>query len=90
MNDSHASLRDDYEVSIPELDALVQALRDAPGVYGARLTGAGFGGAVVALCRAGEEQQAAEAALSAYNKQGRQGRIMIPVPNGGKENNEPV
>jgi galactokinase len=90
MNDSHASLRDDYEVSIPELDSLVKALRAAPGVVGARLTGAGFGGAVVALCRAGQEQQAAQAALSEYNKQGRQGRILIPVPNGGKENNEPV
>jgi galactokinase len=90
MNDSHTSLRDDYEVSIPELDALVDALRAAPGVFGARLTGAGFGGAVVALCRAGDEQQAAEAALAAYNKNGRQGRILIPVPTQGKENNEPV
>jgi galactokinase len=90
MNDSHASLRDDYEVSIPELDALVQALRRVPGVYGARLTGAGFGGAVVALCRAGQEQQAAQAALSEYNKHDRAGRILIPVQNGGKENNEPV
>jgi galactokinase len=90
MNDSHASLRDDYEVSIPELDALVQALRDVPGVYGARLTGAGFGGAVVALCRAGQEQEAAQAALSEYNKHDRTGRILIPVQNGGKENNEPV
>jgi galactokinase len=90
MNDSHASLRDDYEVSIPELDALVDALRRAPGVHGARLTGAGFGGAVVALCRAGQESAAAAAALSEYNKQGREGRILIPVPNEGKENNEPV
>jgi galactokinase len=90
MNDSHTSLRDDYEVSIPELDALVAALRAAPGVVGARLTGAGFGGATVALCRAGQEQQAAEAALSEYNKHGREGRILIPVPTQGKENNEPV
>ncbi|GAB3401319.1 galactokinase [Massilia agilis] len=90
MNASHASLRDDYEVSIPELDALVDALRAAPGVYGARLTGAGFGGAVVALCRAGQARQAAQAALSAYNKHERAGRILIPVPEQGKENNEPV
>lgn len=90
MNDSHASLRDDYEVSIPELDALARALRNAPGVYGARLTGAGFGGAVVALCRAGQEHEAAQGALSEYNRNGRAGRILIPVPNGGKENNEPV
>ena len=80
MNDSHDSLAKDYEVSIAELDELVAALRRAPGVYGARLTGAGFGGATVALCRAGQEDEAARAALAAYNKQGRQGRILIPVP----------
>jgi galactokinase len=45
---SHASLRDDYRVSLPDLDALVDALTDS-GAIGARLTGAGFGGAVVAL-----------------------------------------
>jgi galactokinase len=90
MNASHDSLRDDYEVSIPELDELVAALRAAPGVLGARLTGAGFGGACVALCRAGQAQQAAQAALSTYNKVGRQGRILIPVPVQGKDNNEPI
>jgi galactokinase len=90
MNASHESLRDDYEVSIAELDLLVAALRAAPGVLGARLTGAGFGGACVALCRAGQADAAAEAALSAYNKNGRLGRILIPVPNQRKENNEPV
>lgn len=90
MNASHASLRDDYEVSIPELDALVAALCQAPGVFGARLTGAGFGGACVALCRAGQAREAAQAALSEYNKHGRQGRVLIPVPQERKENNEPV
>ncbi|WP_296946944.1 galactokinase [uncultured Massilia sp.] len=91
MNASHDSLRDDYAVSIPELDQLVAALRAAPGVLGARLTGAGFGGACVALCRAGSAREAAQAALSTYNKAGRQGRILIPVPTQGKENNnEPV
>jgi len=48
LDASHASLRDDFEVSTPELDALVAALRDG-GALGARLTGAGFGGCVVAL-----------------------------------------
>jgi len=46
---SHESLRADFEVSTPELDDLVTRLLAAPGVYGARLTGAGFGGCVVAL-----------------------------------------
>jgi galactokinase len=90
MNASHDSLRDDYEVSIPELDQLVAALRAAPGVLGARLTGAGFGGACVALCRAGQARLAADTALSTYNKNGRQGHILIPAPTQGKENNEPV
>ena len=49
MNESHASLRDDFEVSIPELNQLVERLQSTPGVYGARLTGAGFGGCAVAL-----------------------------------------
>ncbi len=90
MNASHFSLRDDYEVSIPELDELCAALRAAPGVLGARLTGAGFGGACVALCRAGHAQEAAAIALAAYNKHGRQGRILIPVPTDRKDNNESV
>jgi galactokinase len=50
---SHASLRDDYEVSTPTLDALVDRLASTPGVHGARLTGAGFGGCVVALTEPG-------------------------------------
>ncbi len=49
---SHASLRFDFEVSTPALDALVAELTAVPGVYGARLTGAGFGGCVVALADA--------------------------------------
>jgi galactokinase len=53
MTASHASLRDDYQVSTPDLDAAVEKLCSIAGVYGARLTGAGFGGCVVALARAG-------------------------------------
>ena len=48
---SHASLRDLYEVSSPELDALVDIARATPGVVGARLTGAGFGGCTINLVR---------------------------------------
>jgi galactokinase len=48
LSESHASLRDDYEVSTPELDDLVRAAEDA-GAYGARLVGGGFGGSVLAL-----------------------------------------
>ncbi len=49
MVESHRSLRDDFEVSTPQLDGLVDDLTSRPGVHGARLTGAGFGGCVVAL-----------------------------------------
>lgn len=53
MAASHASLRDDFDVSTPVLDALVDRLTALPGVLGARLTGAGFGGCAVALARPG-------------------------------------
>ena len=57
---SHSSLRDDFEVSCVELDMLVDIASSAKGVYGARLTGAGFGGCMVALV----EQQAADSFVS--------------------------
>jgi galactokinase len=53
MSESHESLRDFFEVSTPALDDLVLRLTATPGVFGARLTGAGFGGCVVALTRPG-------------------------------------
>ncbi len=49
MYAGHASLRDLYEVSLPELDTLVSLTRELPGCLGARLTGAGFGGCTVNL-----------------------------------------
>jgi galactokinase len=49
MSDSHRSLRDLYEVSSPELDCMVELATRQPGCYGARLTGAGFGGCAIAL-----------------------------------------
>ncbi|MFG0305297.1 MAG: galactokinase [Phycisphaerales bacterium JB040] len=53
---SHASLRDDFRVSCPEIDALVDRLRTAHGVHGLRMTGGGFGGSVVLLAQRGSEQ----------------------------------
>ncbi|UCD55956.1 MAG: galactokinase, partial [Candidatus Hydrogenedentota bacterium] len=49
FNLSHNSLRDDYEVSCPQLDLLVDAARDVDGVLGSRLTGAGFGGSTISI-----------------------------------------
>lgn len=51
--DSHRSLRDDFEVTTPALDELVEHLLATPGVFGARMTGGGFGGVVIALTDAG-------------------------------------
>jgi len=51
LNEAHASARDDYEVSCPELECLVQAAREVDGVVGTRLTGAGWGGCIVAIAR---------------------------------------
>ncbi len=65
MDASHASLRDDFGVSTPELDALVAALREA-GAVGARLTGAGFGGCVVALVPNDAVTETTTAALASY------------------------
>jgi galactokinase len=68
MNASHSSLVEDYEVSSPALDAMVDAMRSAGGCYGARLTGAGFGGCAVALVQPGREQAVADAIFEKYPK----------------------
>ncbi|MBD1850490.1 galactokinase [Leptolyngbya sp. GB1-A1] len=78
MNASHASLRDDYEVSVPGLDQLVAILQQTPGVFGARLTGAGFGGACVALVQPGQAETIAHQTLEKYQQQGFQGKILVP------------
>jgi galactokinase len=78
MNASHVSLRDDYEVSIPQLDRLVGLLQAQPDVYGARLTGAGFGGACVALCKPEGLQAAARTVLREYTAAGLSGRMLVP------------
>lgn len=77
MNASHASLRDDYEVSVPALDTLVDILQNTTGVFGARLTGAGFGGACVALVAVGEAEAIATTALKQYNNAGHDGRVLV-------------
>ena len=68
MNASHESLRDDYAVSSAALDAMVEAMRSVSGCYGARLTGAGFGGCAVALVEPGAEQAMADAIFEQYPK----------------------
>jgi galactokinase len=67
VNASHASLRDDFRVSTRELDVLVEALVGA-GALGARLTGAGFGGSVVAVCDEDAARTIAETATARYRE----------------------
>jgi len=71
MYASHESLRDDYEVSCAELDALVELAREvgaAGGVIGARMTGGGFGGCIVALVRSGREREIARRIGDRYRR----------------------
>lgn len=75
MDASHASLRDDFHVSTPELDTLVDALLHS-GAYGARLTGAGFGGCAVALVPADTVDSVVERAVARY----RSATAREPIP----------
>lgn len=74
---AHASLRDDFEVSLPAIDRLVDLARAHPAVYGARLTGGGFGGAVVCLARRGEARDAASAIVAAVK--GLRADVIVPT-----------
>ena len=77
---SHASLRDDYEVSVPEVDALVEAAEAQPGVFGARMTGGGFGGAIVVAVEAGRAGDVAAAISAQFRERtGRVASILVPV-----------
>lgn len=68
MTDSHNSLRDDYQVTGPELDALVSAALTVEGVLGSRMTGAGFGGCTVSLVREGKVDIFKEKVGRSYEK----------------------
>lgn len=74
----HASLRDLYEVSTPELDALVNLARGLPGCYGARLTGAGFGGCTVNLVEQSQAASFIEGLSNGYRQQtGREAQVYL-------------
>jgi galactokinase len=76
LDASHRSLRDDYEVSTPELDRLVELARDDRDIRGARLVGGGFGGSILALTESGAARRAAERVLRRYEG----GRLVAVVP----------
>jgi len=73
---SHRSLRDDYEVSVPALDRLVEVGLAEPACYGGRMTGGGFGGSVLLLVRRGEGAAVARRVLASAGGEG--ARILLP------------
>jgi galactokinase len=76
---SHASMRDDYETSLPAIDLLVHISSSRADVYGARLTGGGFGGAVVVLAHAGHAAPAARDICRRYREEtGNGGTVLVP------------
>jgi galactokinase len=78
---AHHSLRDDFEVSLPPIDALVDIACATEGIYGARLTGGGFGGAVVVIARTGEGGRAADEIARTYQaRTGLEPRVVVPRP----------
>ncbi|MFO0603438.1 MAG: galactokinase [Polyangiales bacterium] len=80
MNDGHRSMRDDYEASHPAVDRLVERAQAHPGTLGARITGGGFGGSVVALVRAGAAEDVAASVLREAERDGRRGvRVLVPA-----------
>jgi galactokinase len=86
LNKSHESLRMLYEVSGPELDALASAARRLHGCYGARLTGAGFGGCTVQLVAAVHAVGFSRSLGAEYTRAtGRQAEVMITIPAQGAQ-----
>lgn len=88
INESHASLRDLYDVSTPEVESLIEILRRAPDVYGARLMGGGFGGNILALTSAKNFLALIDLVQTQYySPRGRsgaqEGSIMISTPGDG-------
>jgi len=78
---SHASQRDDYAVSVPEVDLLVSLAEAEPAVLGARLTGGGFGGSIVALVHRGEASGVAARVAAEYGKRiDRVATVLVPQP----------
>ena len=75
---SHASMRDDFEISVPELDTAVETAI-AAGALGARMTGGGFGGAAIALIEQDSVQQVTDAVSAAFAASGFTSPVIFTV-----------
>ncbi len=82
LDESHASLRDDFEVSCAELDLATQTARSA-GAWGARMTGAGFGGCAIALVPSGQGLAVTGAVRAAFAAHGYRAPTVFPVTAAG-------
>jgi galactokinase len=79
MNASHASMRDDYEISTRDIDALVAIAQQDDRIFGARLTGGGFGGSIVAIARGGTGADAARRIVDEYAaRTGLAATVLVP------------
>ena len=79
FKESHASMRDDFQVSLPDIDRLVEIANDVPGVLGARLTGGGFGGSIVALAL-GSNTDAGSSIVRDAQRAGLRPSLLVPAP----------
>ena len=80
MTDSHVSLRDDFEVSAPALDAIVEAALASPGCLGARMTGGGFAGCAVALVDRDSADAFADSVRAGYGHDGHRAEVWLCAP----------
>ena len=80
LDESHASLRDDYEVTVEAVDVLVSIAQAHPSVFGARMTGGGFGGATVIAVERGSQRAVASAVTGEFaSRTGRRAQVLVPV-----------
>ena len=86
MNESHQSLRDDFEVSSEALDLISECARESPGCYGARMTGGGFAGGGVALVDQSRSEEFSKELERKYKTvAGRVAKIYLCSPSEGAE-----
>jgi galactokinase len=84
MNASHASMRDDFEITCPEIDFLADLAQSTEGVYGSRMTGGGFGGCTVSLVEAAAVDRVSKRLVETYRLGiGREAEVFACSPSDG-------
>lgn len=81
FKESHASMRGDFEITVPEIDLLVELTSQDPACWGSRMTGGGFGGSIVALTQPGAARELGQRVLKIYKaRTGISGVMLVPEP----------